>query len=136
MKTGAKWQVFVPAELAYGKRQFGRIPPNSLLIFELELLSLNEDTPSKTLDPKTPAMNGTLESGRKENKPMFIFQIIFLVVGLGLTFLILTIIRAASRYGRCTHCRGAALTFVYVDKVKGRLCLPCAEKLLHVGGAY
>ncbi len=40
MKTGSKWQLFVPAELAYGARQFGRIPPNSTLIFELELLDL------------------------------------------------------------------------------------------------
>ena len=27
MKTGSKWQIFVPPELAYGKRQFGRIAP-------------------------------------------------------------------------------------------------------------
>jgi len=48
MKVGAKWQLFVPPELAYGGRQFGRIPPNSALIFELELLSIvpsaNPDT--------------------------------------------------------------------------------------------
>jgi FKBP-type peptidyl-prolyl cis-trans isomerase FklB len=43
MKTGSKWQIFSPAELAYGKRQFGRIPPNSALIFEIELLSINAD---------------------------------------------------------------------------------------------
>lgn len=40
MKTGAKWQLFVPPELAYGKRQLGRIAPNSTLIFEMELLSI------------------------------------------------------------------------------------------------
>ena len=40
MKSGAKWQLFVPAELAYGERQFNRIPPNSTLIFEVELLSI------------------------------------------------------------------------------------------------
>jgi len=43
MKAGSKWQLFVPAELAYGKRQFGRIPPNSVLIFDLELLSINQE---------------------------------------------------------------------------------------------
>lgn len=40
MQAGAKWQVFVPAQLAYGERQYGRIPANSALIFEIELLSV------------------------------------------------------------------------------------------------
>jgi len=42
MKTGAKWQLFIPAELAYSQRQFGRIPPNSTLIFEVELISIEK----------------------------------------------------------------------------------------------
>jgi len=52
MKTGSKWQLFVPADLAYGRRQFGRIPPNSTLIFELELLSIAEGPIEKQVDPK------------------------------------------------------------------------------------
>jgi FKBP-type peptidyl-prolyl cis-trans isomerase FklB len=41
MKTGAKWQLFVPAELAYGEKGAGRaIGPNSTLIFEVELVGI------------------------------------------------------------------------------------------------
>ncbi len=40
MKTGSKWQIFVPAELAYGQRHSGRIPPNSALVFQIELLGI------------------------------------------------------------------------------------------------
>jgi FKBP-type peptidyl-prolyl cis-trans isomerase FklB len=41
MKTGAKWQLFVPADLAYGQKGAGRaIGPNSTLIFKVELLSI------------------------------------------------------------------------------------------------
>jgi FKBP-type peptidyl-prolyl cis-trans isomerase FklB len=42
MKAGSAWQLCVPAGLAYGPRSFGRIPPNSTLIFEIELLSIGK----------------------------------------------------------------------------------------------
>lgn len=41
MKAGAKWQIFVPAPLAYGEQGAGRdIPPNATLLFEIELLGV------------------------------------------------------------------------------------------------
>jgi FKBP-type peptidyl-prolyl cis-trans isomerase FklB len=42
MKEGAKWQLFVPSKLGYGEQGSGsKIPPNSTLIFEVELISVN-----------------------------------------------------------------------------------------------
>ena len=43
MKVGDKWQLFIPAGLAYGDRSPGPgIPPNSVLIFEVELLGIEK----------------------------------------------------------------------------------------------
>ena len=43
MKVGSKWKLFVPSHLAYGRGGMGtRIPPNKLLVFEIELLSINK----------------------------------------------------------------------------------------------
>jgi FKBP-type peptidyl-prolyl cis-trans isomerase FklB len=43
MKVGDKWQLFVPAELAYGARGSGpTIGPNAVLVFDIELLGIEE----------------------------------------------------------------------------------------------
>jgi FKBP-type peptidyl-prolyl cis-trans isomerase FklB len=43
MEEGAKWQIFVPSNLAYGERgEGGVIGPNATLIFEIELISIQE----------------------------------------------------------------------------------------------
>ncbi len=41
MSVGSKYQFYIPSELAYGKRGAGAsIPPNSTLIFDIELVSI------------------------------------------------------------------------------------------------
>lgn len=39
MREKGKWRIFVPPHLAYGNRERGNIPANSMLIFEIELIS-------------------------------------------------------------------------------------------------
>lgn len=42
MPVGSKWQLFIPAALAYGERGAGeKVPPDSVLLFEVELLSID-----------------------------------------------------------------------------------------------
>ena len=58
MPVGSKWQLFIPAELAYGERSPSpTIGPNSTLIFEVELLSIQPkaDQPKpKDVKPDAP----------------------------------------------------------------------------------
>ena len=42
MSPGAQWRVFVPPELAYALTPPPSIPPNSLLIFDIEVLAVNQ----------------------------------------------------------------------------------------------
>lgn len=43
MQAGSKWQIFVPPQLAYGRSGLGQtIPPNKVLVFEIELLSVDK----------------------------------------------------------------------------------------------
>jgi FKBP-type peptidyl-prolyl cis-trans isomerase len=56
MKVGSKWQVVIPPDLGYGARGFPpKIPPESVLIFDMELLS---DTPP----PAAPAIQPSASS--------------------------------------------------------------------------
>ena len=40
MTEGAKYRLYIPSNLAYGSRGVGSIPPNSTLIFDVELLKI------------------------------------------------------------------------------------------------
>lgn len=46
MPVGSTWEVYIPQELAYGNREAGQIKPFSTLIFNIELLGIEEDKPA------------------------------------------------------------------------------------------
>lgn len=41
MHKGDTWMLYVPAELGYGTADMGAIPPNSTLVFKIQLLDFN-----------------------------------------------------------------------------------------------
>ncbi|HEY6769559.1 MAG TPA: FKBP-type peptidyl-prolyl cis-trans isomerase [Candidatus Sulfotelmatobacter sp.] len=53
MSVGSKWQLFVPADLAYGDRGAGAdIGPGATLIFEVELMSITDKNADKSQEKK------------------------------------------------------------------------------------
>ncbi len=56
MKAGSKYMLYIPAELAYGESGAGnRIPPNAVLQFEVELLSIGEPEVQEEIIEPEPA---------------------------------------------------------------------------------
>ena len=59
MQEGAKWQLFIPSDLAYGENGNRFIEPNSTLIFEVELISILQEA----------AAPAPAKPGAKSSKP-------------------------------------------------------------------
>ena len=60
MNAGSKWKLFVPSDLAYGPQGRSGIAPNSVLIFEVDLLSVEHPSPQPASAP--PGANPPLTS--------------------------------------------------------------------------
>jgi len=54
MNAGSKWKLFIPSELAYGPGGRPGIPPNSTLVFEVELLSVEAAPPRPAMPASAP----------------------------------------------------------------------------------
>ena len=54
MKVGAKYQLAIPAALAYGDQGQPGIPPNSVLLFEVELKSIEKAPPAPAMPKAVP----------------------------------------------------------------------------------
>lgn len=48
MNEGSSWKVYIPSELGYGERGAGgQIKPNSVIIFEIDLIKVNKQEPAE-----------------------------------------------------------------------------------------
>jgi FKBP-type peptidyl-prolyl cis-trans isomerase len=55
MKPGAKWKLFIPPELGYGTAARPEIPGGSVLIFEVQLISVKSPAAAPSTAPPAPA---------------------------------------------------------------------------------
>lgn len=53
MKKGAKWELYIPAELGYRETGTRSIPGNSVLIFDVELVDIHKTPPPVAQQPVT-----------------------------------------------------------------------------------
>lgn len=70
MPVGAKWKLFLPSELAYGEeRRSTEIAPNSVLIFELELVKIQDAPPAPEGGMPFPMPPGGPQGGPQGGPP-------------------------------------------------------------------
>jgi FKBP-type peptidyl-prolyl cis-trans isomerase FklB len=69
MKPGAKWQLFVPPALAYGDNPRPKIPGGSLLIFDVNLLSVEAAAPPALPPPPNAAPGSARPNTVPSNVP-------------------------------------------------------------------
>ena len=71
MKEGSKFEVAIPSELAYKDRAMRVIPPNSVLVFEIELLKVNPtaDEEKALMNPVAPVPAPKAEESKKAEEP-------------------------------------------------------------------
>eukprot|EP01026_Neomeris_dumetosa_P039431 TRINITY_DN32356_c0_g2_i12.p2 TRINITY_DN32356_c0_g2~~TRINITY_DN32356_c0_g2_i12.p2 ORF type:complete len:191 (-),score=26.40 TRINITY_DN32356_c0_g2_i12:88-660(-) len=69
MKVGSKWQLFIPADLAYGETSRPKIPGNSVLVFDVELLEIVE--PPKVAEEKKQIPGISCSRKRRRNGAVF-----------------------------------------------------------------
>lgn len=59
MKKGSKWRIWIPPDLGYGPQQLGEIKPNSLLVFDVEVVDFEKGSPM----PQMPSFDGGAHGG-------------------------------------------------------------------------
>ncbi len=66
MSVGSKYKLVLPSDLAYGDRGAGpKIGPNSVLVFEVELLAIGDEAPATDLTPEEAAAKAIKEATGK-----------------------------------------------------------------------
>ncbi len=69
MAVGSKWQLFIPSDLAYADAGRPGIPPSSVLVFEVELLSIEDKSKDKSHDKmEMPDKKDTPDKKEEEKK--------------------------------------------------------------------
>ena len=79
MKPGARWELYIPPKLAYGGRGAPpSIPPNKVLVFEVELLAIEQNADvSKNLSGQiVKSRNGYVIRSRRGNAPGEIYTVL------------------------------------------------------------
>ena len=65
MPVGSKWQLYIPNELAYGSRGTGNIKPYSALIFDVELVGIDNTPAVQHITKEFPINQSTKKSTTK-----------------------------------------------------------------------